>query len=896
MTTPKMTTPRAFIVGSIVAVAVAVLAAIAIAVAFAIRREYLRRTRALSNGDPIKNWTPLLSLSWAPLTVVAPIVTVMSSQLQQTLMTASWGSQILDASLYVGGDASTQSFASPESTLATQSPYAQLVQGPYLVSVQKCSDIGRARLLAYFEGLYPLAAASQSFRRLTTSQLLGVYRSLWWYYVVDAADTPDDDWNGPYWKDRIVPGREPAVNSAYPPRQSPVSHSSATGCTTSTARANQAWLFDSGTSMAWQWGNRIFVEPMQSTMRRGTRNWLKTTSPKYGVGGYPSNVYVEAVWFPDEHSGGYPTGCSAAAVVASKKVWGPKGYGGNTSDPTKPLYQPVPASKMPGQYMAQGPVWFYQLPGYGMFWNLGSTAYTYSYVDTFVNAPSGLGWTSSTQFPSVPSDRGGGVLGRDPSGRPKEIVQGDYVYNTKLILEFLSRTAVSGACSGGGKTVPAQLDPRTQLPGVGFCACPSGASTANCCAGTNCTTAGTSLGTQRSCDKQVAALMGVTSYWDAYGTTSPWSKTCVPSSQSPAYPVRRLGTTRAVDNRYLVTGWVQGNFYGYPVGDCTSCRKDALQSASCLTSKAAPTPPGKQPEWCNDCNAYRGGVPGYDPVTRQLCYGRHFSEDDPLTYYDAGGNAIYTTWYGKPLAMAEQTALVLFSEMYSCGDTGWENANVNWPFGSYFGYGQDLGGVGKALWTQAAYANPGYAINSVQFTMTPTSYSSETSPAYDNELMYFPIAIGAEASGTCASCVTLDVAHDTAELAQFAAPSKGSRGGFFSADSSTVQNTATPFAGTQMKVSNWTSLGTSTTTGSFTVGQPNTLQPSTTNILNAATSSGCSVVSPPATATTQRDAGSRTRLQHHRRVADSLVSYREQPINVVGPEHGPRGQWKAPGW
>ena len=83
----------------------------------------------------------------------------------------------------------------------------------------------------------------------------------------------------------------------------------------------------------------------------------------------------------------------------------------------------------------------------------------------------------------------------------------------------------------------------------------------------------------------------------------------------------------------------------------------------------------------------------------------------------------------------------------------------NWTFGSYFSYGQDLGGPGKDL--AVIFSQQRYNCSTIQFTMTPTSFSTTvTQPAYDFEILYFPLSNGNTGPATCVSAVTLDITQD----------------------------------------------------------------------------------------------------------------------------------------
>jgi hypothetical protein len=770
---------------------------------------------------------------------------------EQQRLWLSLGSQILDAlpKLFDG---------SPNPDFDKTSPYQQLMTASISTTPLPCAqgDIQRAQFLAYFQAVYPKATR---FANMTTAQLQAAYRTLKWIYIVAPEDQPDGGFSGPYWSQRVVPGND---------------HNQKTGCTTTTARANMGLLFDEiraggskgAKSRSNYWGQAIFLESHQASMRRGMRNsrqvleqnpvWATNGQGwRYGNGGFPEFSYVETSQFPEEHalSGanagqqaggyGYPTACDAAAVVSNKAPGAswfkcPPGYKGNCTDLTKPLYQP-PYNEQdwgPNYKGPSKPIWLYYDRGFGLFRNMGRILYMYSYVDFFLNAPKGLGWG--------PYDFAGAE--HDPN---------DPVYSVKLILEYLSRVAVTGGCtdtsnpSGPVKHV-APLDSRTGRPGLGYCespcSCFPGAN--NCPTAQPCTTdsvsnasccsaeaiaRGKSIGTSLSLDKQVAALMGVASYWAPYTATptapSTWPAASIKTSATPApvYAKRQLGETKRVDNRYLVTGWVNGHFYGFPKQDClcTSASDCARKSTT------TPTRSGEMPTKCTACNAYRGtGLPGLDPITGEIIYGKQFTEQDPLQYFDANGNVIYETWGGKPLAMDEPTALALIAEMYSCGDTGAENSGYNFPFGCYFSFGQDLGGPGKNACVQSANANPGFAITTWHFTATPLSYDAETAPAYDYEILLAQFNQGdymPEGTCECGMAVTLDITADDEDFRTWACSNGGSTGGYVMVNSKAGQ-TAVPFKGTDMGVSNYTTLQPP----AFDYSKPNVIS-GKSNVLNA---------------------------------------------------------------
>ena len=145
------------------------------------------------------------------------------------------------------------------------------------------------------------------------------------------------------------------------------------------------------------WGNRLFQEMSQSSMRRGMRNSPQVLAEnpswsvkgkmnyRFGTGGYPANVYLEMLQFPQEHGGGgWPTGCNA---FSSKCVLTSNSLEETPSD--SPRYQPNGKNRIAGgdPYGGMKPQWFYPSQGLGQFWNIAETSYCFNYVDLLLNAP-----------------------------------------------------------------------------------------------------------------------------------------------------------------------------------------------------------------------------------------------------------------------------------------------------------------------------------------------------------------------------------------------------------------------------------------------------------------------------------------------------------------------------
>lgn len=763
-------------------------------------------------------------------------------------------------------------------------------------TVQKCAkDSEQEKLLTYLNAIY-YATNVNNMKKLTTDQLTALYRSLVFFYITTGSTQPDGGWYGDYWSNRILD-------------DGPI-HTKNTGKTNMTAQKNEVFLFDQAmttytpkTCPAYQkkynkycpahskfFGNRLFAETNQSTLRRGMRNspqvlaenppWAKDgkMNPRYGTGGFPKNAYVEMLQFPQEHgAGGWPAGCDATKAQCElvKETFSP------------PRYQPYPDFRAKGgdPYCGMKPQWFYFAQGLGQFWNLGETSYCYSYIDMFLNAPMGtgknsskkgnnvLGWSSgfapctdNIEFPP-----GGGVLGYDVED-PTMPTERDYnnpAYSVKLLLEFASRVDIPGPCKDTTGCSQGLRDPRTGKMGIGYCAagnnnlCPcdkkSDDDYVNCMnspessysSGGGCGPSQPINSRQDAMNEQIAKLMGLKkgTYWkpyaqqtkeeyqrfdhrntsgdrhftyypegdwqsqnqyydlnkakgeagtlNQYGGFDPnpaWKDAC--KKENPVYPKRSEEDFDYdnVDNREIVCGWVNGHFYGYPkeytLGD----------------KKRTPNP-------------FEGGIAGTDPKTGKIIYGKKFTKEDPLVYYDGTGKELYSTYYGKPLKLDEDTALRLFAEFYSCGDSGFENFEYNWPFGCYFGYGQALGSPGKSL-ANGLSCFP-YSCTTVQFTSTATSYGSVVQPAYDFEVLYIPPINAVEnanaADCTCATAVTLDLTADFnsdtpgKDLKLFANINKGSVGGYVAGDSPAGKS-AVAFQGQNMKVTNWTTVESKTGT------------------------------------------------------------------------------------
>ena len=774
----------------------------------------------------------------------------------------------------------------------------------------------RDLLLSYLSAVY-YNMNTDYLQMLTTDELLVFYRSLVFYFITTQEKQPDDGWYGDYWKGRIL--------DAGP------DHNKSTGQTNMTILRGESFLFDqvmiksspqdcvgyqkkNGKCPAHAkfWGNRIFPEMSQASMRRGMRNspqvlaenpsWAVSgkLNPRFGVGGFPSNVYLEMLQFPEEHgAGGWPTGCMASQSVCeiesnpvdkalsqmSGKLMENFDYKG-----ADPRYQPNGKDRTAGgdPYGGMKPQWFYPAQGLGQFWNLGQTAYCFNYVDLLLNAPMKgdgkkpmpVGWSngfgSCTEVISFPP--GAGALGYDiesPS-QPTEHDYNDPVYSMLLILEFESRNDVPGVCKDAGNQLIAYLDNsyaadstchqalrdvRTGMSGLGYCAPTSDKGTACACPTSNPSclyqpappmsganskkTYGCAPGLPvnnafRALNEQVCALMGQKkgTYWEPYaiqtnssvenyrsaslnskkgvsGTLNQyggfdpapqWSK--VRRKTDRVFPKRPKPSSTIRDNRYMIVGWVNGNFYGYPKGE--SIPGD---------------PTGKK----KFANPFLGGVPGLDEDGKTIIYGKATSEKNPLIYLDRNGKELYRTWYNKPLAMDESTALELCAEFYSCGDNGFEQAAMNWPFGTYFGYGQSLGGVGKSA-TQALSAYP-YDCTTVQFTNTATAYGSIVQPAYDTEILYMPPvkSTGSSAKCTCATSVTVDILADFStpkagdDLKTYINRNRGEAGGFVYVNSPAGKS-ARAFSGNTQRVTNWTTVAdpyTQGSTNSFDPSKPN---------------------------------------------------------------------------
>jgi hypothetical protein len=765
-------------------------------------------------------------------------------------------------------------FVSQQSPIPKNTVYRDLIIASFKNrSVLPCKDAERSKLLSYLLGVY-YSMDETNLQKLTTDELKAFYRSLVFYYITTLETQPDAGWYGPYWKNRILD-------------VGPL-HDKIAGKTAYSVYKNESFLFDNKmtnsiptTCNGYQktndkcpnhssfFGDRFFSEMCQGTLRRGMRNspqvlaenppWAKDgiANPRYGVGGFPSDCYVECLVFPidDYGPGGWAAGCDSTKAVCDLNPPKPppspvESYAQLTAGKyPEPRYQPSANSRKAGGNPICGlkAQWFYFAQGLGQFWNIGTTAYCFSYIDMFLNCPMGkitknqVGWSSNRFGPCTDTTKfppGSGTLGYDISNPtiPTEHDYNDQVYSMLLILEYLSRTDIPGTCKDTS-CHNGLRDPRTGMIGLGYCAtipaadgkpatcpCVGNSDQATCL---NAKTGGcppnqpVTARMDATCE-QVAALMGLKkgTYWKpytipnykapggrlnsapgvdggalnshgGYDPTAAWAKVRVKNVSKSNFPKRsRSDYGYSVDNREYSVGWINGHFYGFPVGKTIG----------------ASTP-----------NPYPEGIPGTDKDGK-IIYGKPNTSSDPLIYYDYEGKELYRTWHKKSLRMDEHTALLLVAEFYSCGDTGFENFKTNWPFGTYFGYGQALGGPGKAA--SGTLSCEPYSCTSVQFTSTATAYGSAVQPPYDFEIMYMPpVDSKSNASQcTCSTAVTLDLTADFGtenagqDLKKYLCMNKGSTGGFVPVISPAGQS-AVAFQGQNMKVTNWTTLDG--TTGTF---------------------------------------------------------------------------------
>ena len=731
----------------------------------------------------------------------------------------------------------------------------------------KCDNIERSKLLSYLMGVY-YSTNLDNLQKLSDEELLNFYRCLVFYYITSPETQPDGGWYGPYWKNRIVD-------------EGPV-HNLLTGSVNMSVCKNESFLFDSQMTKniptecpAYQlnngkcpnhstfFGDRMFPEMCQSSLRRGMRNSNQVINEKpkwfvdnklnirFGTGGFPDNSFVECLQFPEEHgAGGWPSGCDSTTAKCSKENF------------PSPIFQPTGKTRTNGgnPYCGQKSQWFYFVQGYGQFWNLGVSSYCYNYVDMFLNSPIGIpttkfgpiGWlsgfgpcTDKLKYPNVP-----GVLGYDIEN-PTKGTEHDYnypAYSMKLILEYISRNDVPGPCKDTS-CHNGLRDVRTGMLGLGFC--PSNSTLKSCpcvnkttdddlmaCLNTNsvqlppgtdptldniggCGSTQPDNSRTDALNEQVATLMGLKkgTYWKAYALkqidnlntapgvietlnqyggfdpTDAWRASR--TKLNPKYPIRSPDDmdSSIKDNRTMIVGWVNGHFYGYPKGQYIYYPVDNDNSV------ATSTP-----------NPYPEGISGTHPQTGDVIYGKPNTKDDPLIYLDMNDKEIYRTWYGKPLNMDEDTALILTAEFYSCGDLGFENFNTNWPFGCYFGYGEALGSPGKSA-AQSLSCIP-YACTTVQFTSTATAFGSVVQPTYDFEILYMPPVkskLSNPAECTCATSVSLDLTADFnsdnpgQDLKRYLCMNKGCFGGYVP-ENSPAGKSAVAFQGQNMKVTNWTTV------------------------------------------------------------------------------------------
>ena len=444
-----------------------------------------------------------------------PVTPVPASldQFTNMALTASPGTGIIDPFPYFTTDVNidwneqgkntwpltkiTNNLVSKDSPLSKDTIYKDFILASFKNrNIVPCNDLERSKLLSYLLGVY-YSMDQNNIQKLTTSELTTFYRSLVFYYITTQQTQPDGGWYGDYWENRILD-------------DGPV-HIKETGKTNMTVYKNESFFFDSVMAKiaptvcdAYNtisskcpphtkfFGNRIFAEMCQGSLRRGMRNspqvlienplWAKDgkINSRYGTGGFPSDSFVECLQFPQEHGqGGWPSGCDATKIKCGLKENFPS-----------PLYQPVGKSRQNGgdPFCGLKSQWFYFVQGYGQFWNMGITSYCFNYVDMFLNAPLGIGrnagkggkpnpvgWVSGFGpcTDKIPFPPGPGVLGYDPNDitKPTEHDYNDPEYSMKLILEYESRGDIPGPCKD--TTCHNGLrDPRTGMLGLGYCSSP----------------------------------------------------------------------------------------------------------------------------------------------------------------------------------------------------------------------------------------------------------------------------------------------------------------------------------------------------------------------------------------------------------------------------------------
>lgn len=551
----------------------------------------------------------------------------------------------------------------------------------------------RVKLLDYLSRVY-FGVPKETWQLLTLDQLKGVYCSLSFLYNVDGE---------PY---TLVPEFfSPKLNSTT----SPLAWN---------GKMDQVYPFDyrrptesilrrtpNGTEVLSSkgfWGDTQFANYLLNSMRKGMRNSAGLYSgkgagnKKYGVGGFPSNVYIEMLMYPQEHNMNMPK-VKCGGEVKPHTLYEYK----SSRDYLTYLHllKEVENSNLDciectdeDAGCRDDEVWTYYSSGTNTFFDLGNTCYAYNQVDAFLNAP-----VCCTRLIGIKS-------------------QDDPVGSMQAILYYLVR-----------QNTPTAQKTKLQDP-LGY---PTTAKSGLLREGNQ-----SSFNTTHALHKQVASLMGKKDIYE-------------PDFEDEA----------VYEKRDFITGWCNGQWYGYP----------------------------KNHPLCPE---------GCAPFGYSITNGATF------TYTGPDNEPIFTTWKGKKLAMSYQDALALVAEMYSTGDTGWDDPSSNsWPFGSYFSYGQDLG-VSKYAIGQTLTGKQ-FNKQTLQFTSTPTSLSKSQPviPAYDFEVMIFSPQSNTQA-GLCEMMKSINILSSPKVLETYTNSNVGLEGGYVDpADLS--DGDIGPFRSNDAQLSNW---------------------------------------------------------------------------------------------
>ena len=204
-----------------------------------------------------------------------------------------------------------------------------------------------------------------------------------------------------------------------------------------------------GPNLSW-WGSKTFTDPYRSSLRRGMMN-SPQNNPKFyniafGSGGIPPNVMAEILIMPID-SAFAPAGTISSITQIP-----------NSCSPDFENLCKLDQNDLPPRQ-----IYSYFTPGTGVFYDVGSTAYMYNFVDGFLNIPEEC-YSDTLSQPNFPPDIVKPTLynelisKRRPDGMP------DHVVGISKMLVYMARKAVIAPKSYSKTSRLVKLNDTTVVP------------------------------------------------------------------------------------------------------------------------------------------------------------------------------------------------------------------------------------------------------------------------------------------------------------------------------------------------------------------------------------------------------------------------------------------------